>query len=71
MSPNDSERKLLVKIGNYLAARTTAWVTYPDDEEVHIYAPGEADQVLTKGDTLDGGLVLPGFTLPLSKVLRT
>jgi Uma2 family endonuclease len=70
MSPTDRERQILIKVGNYLAAGTTVWVVYPDEEAVYIYTPGEKVQILGKEDMLDGGDVIPGFTLELSKIFR-
>ncbi len=68
VSPTDSERNLMLKMGNYLAAGTVVWIVYPDEQEVHVYRPGQAVQVLTVKDTLDGGDVLPGFMLAVEKI---
>ena len=38
-------------------------------EAVEVYEPGKETQVLTVHDTLDGGEVLPGFILPLNRIL--
>lgn len=38
-------------------------------EAVEVYEPGQSVRVLTAEDTLEGGDVLPGFTLPLNKIL--
>lgn len=38
-------------------------------EAVEVYELGKETQVLTADDTLDGGDVLPGFTLPLNRIL--
>ena len=38
-------------------------------EVVEVYEPGKETQVLTADDTLDGGDALPGFTLPLNRIL--
>lgn len=70
VSPTDSSRQITIKVGNYLAAKTTVWVVYPEDEEVEIYAPNQPVQKLTKTDTLDGGSILPGFKLPLKTIFK-
>lgn len=70
ISPTDSQRKIMVKVGNYLAVGTTVWVVYPDDQVVHVYVPGEKVRILTKTDTLLGDPVLPGFELPLDRIFR-
>ncbi len=38
-------------------------------ESVEVYQPGKDMAVLTAKDILDGGDVLPGFTLPLNQIL--
>ena len=43
------------------------WVFDPPTRTVSVYVPGrdEPTAVLTDDDTLDGGDVLPGFTMPV------
>ena len=43
-------------------------LTFPR-EHVEVYRPGHDPQVLSATDTLDGGDILPGFTLPIRAVL--
>jgi Uma2 family endonuclease len=69
ISPSDSERKLRVKVANYLLAGTTVWVVDPDGESVEVFAPGQPVIVLGKDDVLDGGEVIAGFTLPVRSFL--
>lgn len=38
-------------------------------EAIEVYRPGKAVQVLTVDDTLDGEDVLPGFRVPLNRIL--
>lgn len=61
VSPTDSEKKLSIKIANYLAAGAVVWVVYPQEREVIVYTPGQAAQIVL--DVLDGCTVLPGFRL--------
>ncbi|MEO1291039.1 MAG: Uma2 family endonuclease, partial [Chloroflexota bacterium] len=70
VSPTDSQRLLTVKIGNYLAAGTTVWVVYPDDEAIDIYTPNQSVKRLEKTDTLEGGVILPEFSLKLTKIFK-
>jgi Uma2 family endonuclease len=42
------------------------WEVEPELRTVSVYTAPEAVTVLTRTDTLDGGTVLPGFTLPLT-----
>ena len=63
VSPTDSEKNLLIKVANYLAAGTLVWVVYPDVKEVEVYRPGQPVLILDETGTLDGGHALPGFRL--------
>lgn len=68
MSPNDSERELLLKVTTYLLDNVVVWVVYPDDKIVHIHTPGKVAEVLNINDKIDGGTLLPGFTLPVEDI---
>jgi Uma2 family endonuclease len=50
------------------------WLVYPEKEQIAVYTLGADNkpQVKTynKQDTLDGGDVLPGFSLPLNLIFR-
>jgi Uma2 family endonuclease len=70
LSPTDTPREMRVKIANYLVAETIVWVVSPDDQRIEIYIPGQPVRVLSIEDTLDGGTVLPGFTLPVKAVFE-
>lgn len=70
VSPSDSERLLMVKVGNYLAAGTLVWVVYPEQEEVAVYQSGESVKVYTKADTLSAGDVLKEFSLDLKQIFK-
>ncbi len=68
LSPTDNPDDLRLKIVNYLNAGTTLWIVNPPLKTVEVYVPGKPPRVLTVNDTLDGGAVLPGFTLPVKDV---
>ena len=70
ISPTDSERKLSIKVANYLAAAFVVWVVCPEEKEVEIYVPNQPVQILTSNDTIDGNPVLPGFLLPVNDIFR-
>lgn len=67
-SSRQSLRVLSTKISHYLAAGTVVWVVFPEDKEIEVHIPGQAVKILRVGDTLDGGAMLPGFTLPVSEI---
>jgi Uma2 family endonuclease len=64
----ESERRLRAKIFNYLAAGTVVWVVYAATKEIEVYVPGEAMRRLTVEDVLDGGQLLPGFSVAVKAV---
>ncbi len=68
LSPLDNQRYLNIKIANYLAAGTLLWIVYPETKTVEIYAPGQPMRWVGIDDTLDGGDVLPGFTLSVREI---
>ena len=70
VSPSDSERQLMTKVGNYLAAGTTVWVAYPDDQQVAVFAPNQPVKHYDRTGVIDGGNVLPDFKLALTEIFR-
>jgi hypothetical protein len=47
------------------------WYVYPDDQEIHVHAPGLPVKVLGIKDVLEGGKALPDFKLPLKDIFPT
>src|SRR5258706_7946792 len=70
ISPSDRQGKITVKVGNYLAAGVLVWLVRSDEQQVQVYAPGSIVKVLGLTDTLDGGDVLPGLAIPVSKIFK-
>jgi Uma2 family endonuclease len=68
VSPNDDAEDLHLKIQQYLKAGTRlVWVFYPKSKSVAVHTPAGA-HTIEIGGALDGGNVLPGFSLPLQDV---
>ena len=69
LSLSDRPRAFARKVRDYFTYGTRqVWVADPRAETVVVYtAPGEST-TLSRNDTLDGGKVLPGFTLPLAEL---
>ena len=64
-SPDDSTTKLREKALYYLKnGARLVWLVFPDRKQVEVYTEN-AVQTLSLGDILDGGDVLPGFSLAL------
>jgi Uma2 family endonuclease len=64
----ESERRLRAKLLNYIAAGVMVWVVYAGLQEIEVYVPGQPMQLVGADGTLDGGLVLPGFTLAVKDI---
>jgi Uma2 family endonuclease len=68
LSPTNDPGEMRVKIVNYLLAGTVLWVVDPDLKRVEVYVPGQTPKTLGIDDVLDGGNVLPGFSLAVRDI---
>ncbi len=70
-SPGDSYRQMREKAAYYLANGTKlVWLVYPEKRLVEVYRADGDIQILTGDDTLDGGDVLPGFSMTVSDIFK-
>jgi Uma2 family endonuclease len=70
LSPEDSPRGVLDKVGEYLAAGVRlVWVIDPRTSRAVSYRSLTDVQEIGPDGTLDGGELLPGFRYPLSDLL--
>jgi len=69
LSDGNTKSEMQEKRNEYFAAGVNlVWIVDPIRFAVQVY-PSPMDQtLLSRTDTLDGGAVLPGFTLPLAKL---
>lgn len=68
-SPDDTYIRMREKAAYYLAhGARMVWPVYPEKQIVEVYQPEVDIQILTAGDTIAGGDVLPGFTLAVSDI---
>ena len=69
LSPNQDLARFVGKIQFYLLYGVRlVWVVDPVRATVAVLVPGGEERILTAGDTLDGGEVLPGFSVPVDEV---
>jgi Uma2 family endonuclease len=69
LSPDQDAGRFLDKIQFYLRHGVRlAWVIDPVRETVTVLVPEHDARVLTRGDTLDGGEVLPGFSVAVDEI---
>ena len=70
-SNSRSDRLLSDKAQMWLAfGAREVWVLNPEDTTVTRYRPGVEPEVLGEDDTLDGGDLLPGFSIPVWRLFR-
>jgi len=69
VSPSNTESEILRKTGLYLAGGVRAvWLVRPEQRTVTVFAPDAPERILQIDEALDGGDILPGFSLPLSDI---
>lgn len=69
LSPSDRLADALAKVKMYLDAGVLlVWLVDPLSQTVTIFRPNATPTKLGVGDTLDGGDVLPGFTVPVAEI---
>jgi len=68
ISPTDKATEIHEKRQIYVQAGILLWELYPKSKSVDVYAPGKTVKTFGIDDTLDGGDVLPSFTLPVREL---
>jgi Uma2 family endonuclease len=69
VSPTDMADEIMDKLREYFQAGVRlVWVFYPRHQVVHIYDSLTTVRGQGRNDTLDGGVVLPGFQLALAEL---
>lgn len=69
LSPSNTKREMARKLREYFEAGTPlVWYIDPGPRTVSVYTRPDSPAVLTERDVLDGGEVLPGFSLPLAEL---
>src|SRR5262249_22713440 len=67
-SPDDTYKAMREKARYYLSKGTQmVWLVFPEKRIVEVYTSDD-EEILTENDTLTGGNVLPGFSLPVRKI---
>jgi Uma2 family endonuclease len=72
VSPTYDRNDLVVKIQQYLrSGARVVWVLYPEARLACLYKPVQRTEVRELDQSLDDPELLPGFSLPLSKVFAS
>ncbi|MBN9183582.1 MAG: Uma2 family endonuclease [Microbacterium sp.] len=70
-TPEKSEEELRLRVILHLQGGSKqVWLVRPERQTVTIYSMGEPGRTLNNDETLDGGEVLPGFSLPVKALFR-
>ena len=71
ISPSETAYSVETKVAEYLRAGVRLiWLVYPETQVVIEYSASWQVRRLTEGDALDGGNVIPGFTMPIARLFR-
>jgi len=70
LSPSNTPHEMRVKVVNYLSVGTTVWVVDPDRQQVEVYVPGQPVRKVGLDGVLDGGDVLPGFSVAVREIFQ-
>ena len=69
LSPGNTPAEMRRKRTEYFSAGVRlVWIVDPDSRSVSVYTGVEQSTVLHESDVLEGGEVLPGFSLPLKEL---
>lgn len=68
ISPTDKGTDIRKKRRVYRQAKILYWEMYPLEKSIDVYEPGKPAEEFGIDDVLDGGDVLPGFTLPVRDI---
>jgi Uma2 family endonuclease len=69
VSPHDIADEILDKVNEYFAAGTKlVWIVYPIQRLFYVYESPRQVRILGETDELDGGIVLPGFRIPIASL---
>jgi Uma2 family endonuclease len=69
LSPRQNAARFANKLRFYLRHGVRlVWIVDPIKETVTVHVPDDDEAILRPGDTLDGGDVLPGFSVPIADI---
>lgn len=70
-SPSDRKRAMRRKAERYLEFGTKlVWLVFPEEQLVEVYMPDQDVMVVGIDGVLDGGTILPGFSLAVRQIFE-
>jgi Uma2 family endonuclease len=71
VSPSNTIAEMDERIAHFFKTGVQlVWVVHPQSKQVCVYQSTKDCKILEIGDVLDGGKVLPGFSLPLADIFN-
>jgi Uma2 family endonuclease len=70
LSPSNTRAEILTKVSNYLAVGTIVWVVDIQHQKIQIHAPNQLVKEIGSGGTLEGGSLLPDFSLAVDIIFK-
>ncbi|MCE9560618.1 MAG: Uma2 family endonuclease [Planctomycetes bacterium] len=71
LSPSNTRKEMQIKLKEYfLGGVKLVWIIDPKTRTAESYTAPDAKTAISADGTIDGGDVLPGFTLPLTKLFE-
>lgn len=70
ISPSNTPTQIITKVTNYLAVGTVVWVVDIERRTVAIHTPTQMVEEIGQDGTIQGGALLPNFTLPVADIFR-
>ena len=71
ISPSETAQNVNTKVQNYFQhGSQLVWNMYSDTQQVYVYDSPDDVHIVSINGTLDGGTVLPGFSLALREVFK-
>ncbi len=68
ISPSDKNSDIEKKVAIYVNAGIVLWLVNPKKQTVMVYRPNMKPQTLQRGDMLNGGDLLSGFSVSVSEI---
>jgi len=69
ISPGNTELEIHEKVTDYFSAGARlVWIIYPKSRVIYVYRSPDAITVLHESDSLNGDMVLPGFSLSIASL---
>lgn len=69
ISPGNTREEMDRKLREYFDAGVRqVWYVYPQSRQVKVYKAADQCEIVGHKDTIEGGNVLPGFTLPVAEL---